>query len=88
MSGRWRAEVLVRLKEGVFDPQGAVVEKVWRQTGHVGVEAIRLGRLVDLWLEAPDAESARRQAEELAGGLLANPVLETYTVRVSPGEEG
>jgi phosphoribosylformylglycinamidine synthase subunit PurS len=76
-----RATVLVRPKEGILDPQGRAVERSLRQLGF-GVGEARVGRVIDLDLEAPTAEEARSEAERMCERLLANPLIESYEVEV------
>ena len=78
-----RATVLVRPKEGILDPQGQAVESSLRQLGFP-VEGARVGRVVDLELEADDAGAARAQLERMCEQLLANPLIESFEITVSP----
>jgi phosphoribosylformylglycinamidine synthase PurS subunit len=80
---RFHVEVLVRLKPGVLDPQGQQVAKVLRELGFGEVESVRVGRLIDLEVEAPDAASARAAGQAMADRLLVNPVLEVSDVVVA-----
>jgi phosphoribosylformylglycinamidine synthase PurS subunit len=79
-----RATVLVRPKEGILDPQGEAVESSLRQLGFSVGEA-RIGRVVDLELEAGDAEQARAAVEEMCKQLLANPLIESYEIELDVG---
>jgi phosphoribosylformylglycinamidine synthase PurS subunit len=73
--------VLVRPKEGILDPQGEAVESSLRQLGFPVAQA-RVGRLVDLEVEARDAEDARAKLAEMCERLLANPLIESYEIEV------
>jgi phosphoribosylformylglycinamidine synthase subunit PurS len=77
-----KATVLVRPKEGILDPQGEAVESSLRQLGFRVVEA-RVGRLVDLEVEAEDAAAARSELERMCEKLLANPLIESYEIEVA-----
>lgn len=81
---RFKAEVRVTLKRGVLDPQGATVRSALSALGYEGFEEVRVGKLVELWLDAPSEEAARERVREVAARLLANPVLETFSVQVVP----
>lgn len=81
---RYKAEVRVTLKHGVLDPQGATVQSALAALGYEGFEEVRVGKLIELWLEAPSEEAARERVREVGERLLANPVLETFTVQVAP----
>jgi phosphoribosylformylglycinamidine synthase subunit PurS len=76
-----RATVLVRPKPGILDPQGEAVESSLRQLGFAVVEA-RVGRLVDLEVEADGAEEARAKLAEMCERLLANPLIESYEIEL------
>ena len=76
-----RATVLVRPKPGILDPQGEAVENSLRQLGFPVAEA-RVGRLVDLEVEAGDAEEARAKLAEMCERLLANPLIESYEIEL------
>jgi phosphoribosylformylglycinamidine synthase subunit PurS len=74
-----RATILVRPKEGILDPQGQAVESSLRQLGFA-VAGARVGRLVDVELEATDPAEARAQLEHMCDQLLANPLIESYEI--------
>ena len=76
-----RATVLVRPKEGILDPQGQAVEQSLRKLGFAVADA-RIGRVVDVEVEASSADEARKQVEEMCRQLLANPLIESYEVEV------
>jgi phosphoribosylformylglycinamidine synthase subunit PurS len=78
-----RATVLVRPKAGILDPQGQAVEGSLRQLGFPVAEA-RVGKVVDLVVEADDPAAARAELERMCQQLLANPLIETYEVEVHP----
>ena len=80
---RFAARVEVTLKAAVNDPQGNAVLGGLRSLGFSGVRSVRVGKLLTLEIEAPDAESARRQADDMCAKLLANPVIESYSVLIA-----
>lgn len=75
---RYQATILIELKEGILDPQGRAVEGVLKGLGHE-VEAVRVGKVLEVVFPAGDEEEARERAEAMAR-LLANPVMETWTL--------
>jgi phosphoribosylformylglycinamidine synthase subunit PurS len=75
-----RFEVLVSLKPGLLDPQGKAVEGALPALGWTNVREVRVGKHIELTIEADDAEGARAQVEEMATRLLSNPVIETFRV--------
>jgi phosphoribosylformylglycinamidine synthase len=78
-----RATVLVRPKPGILDPQGQAVESSLRHLGFT-VEQVRVGRVVDLELEASDTADARAQVERMCDQLLANALIESYEIELDP----
>jgi phosphoribosylformylglycinamidine synthase len=76
-----RATVLVRPKPGILDPQG---EAVGSALGHLGfdVRDARVGKVIDLELEAVDAAAAREEVERMCEELLTNPLIESYEVEI------
>ena len=80
-----RAWVSVTLKQDVLDPQGEAIRKACLSLGHEGVAGVRQGKLFEIELDAGDEASARSLVEELADKLLANPVIEDFSVlRIEP----
>jgi phosphoribosylformylglycinamidine synthase PurS subunit len=76
-----RATVLVRPKQGILDPQGQAVESSLRQLGF-RVDEARIGRVVDLEVEATDSAAARAEVERMCEQLLANPLIESYEIEL------
>jgi phosphoribosylformylglycinamidine synthase subunit PurS len=77
-----KATVLVRPKQGILDPQGQAVESSLRQLGFA-VDEARIGRVVDLEVEASDPAAARAEVERMCEQLLANPLIESYEIELS-----
>jgi phosphoribosylformylglycinamidine synthase len=78
-----KATVLVRPKPGILDPQGQAVESSLRHLGFA-VDEVRVGRVVDLEVEANDAADARIQVERMCEQLLANALIESYEIELDP----
>jgi len=76
-----KATVLVRPKQGILDPQGEAVETALEHLGFA-VSAARVGKVVDLELDADDPEQARAQVEKMCEQLLANPLMESFEVEI------
>jgi phosphoribosylformylglycinamidine synthase len=76
-----KATVLVRPKQGILDPQGEAVESA---LGHLGfsVSEARVGKVVDLEVDASDAAEARAQVERMCEQLLSNPLIESFEVEI------
>ena len=77
-----KARVFVTLKPSVFDPQGRTITEALHQMGYAGVGDVRQGKYFELDDEATSPEHAHTLASEVAHKLLANPVIERYTVEI------
>jgi len=78
-----RALVHVKLKPGVLDPQGKANGNALTGLGFVGIGEVRQGKLIELDLAETDAVRARDQVEAMCKKLLANPVIEDYTIELA-----
>ena len=76
----FRYAVNVTPKPGILDPQGRAVEGSLGHLGIAGVRAVRVGRRVELTVDAADEPAARSVVEQLAGELLSNPLIEAYQI--------
>jgi phosphoribosylformylglycinamidine synthase len=74
-----RARVHVQLKPGVLDPQGAAIGHALSQLGF-GVQGVRQGKLIELDLDHQDRALAEAEVRAMCERLLANPVIETWSV--------
>ncbi|RLF91548.1 phosphoribosylformylglycinamidine synthase subunit PurS [Thermococci archaeon] len=76
-------EIRVDLKEEIEDPQGKVVEKALRNLGFP-VKSVRFSKLIKIELDVKDEKEAIETGKQMCKVLLANPVIEKYTVKVIP----
>ncbi|MEM9278272.1 MAG: phosphoribosylformylglycinamidine synthase subunit PurS [Pseudomonadota bacterium] len=76
-----RARVTVTLKNGVLDPQGKAIEGGLASLGFEGVESVRQGKVFDVELDA-SAKNAEKQLADMCEKLLANTVIENYSVEI------
>jgi len=74
------AVVTVRPRPGILDPQGLAVAEGLASLGHGGVASVRVGKVFEIELD--EAEDAQARVEQMARDLLANPVIEDFTVEV------
>ena len=77
-----KARVQVTLKPAVLDPQGKAIEHALQALGFSGVGDVRQGKLIELTLEEADSERARAHVEAMCEKLLANTVIETYSIEL------
>ena len=78
-----KARVHVMLKDGVLDPQGEAVGAALGMLGFAGVTGVRQGKVIDLVLTATDRAAAEAEVRAMCDRLLANLVIETYTVEIA-----
>ncbi len=79
---RFHLEVRVKPRPGLLDPQGKAVAHALVSLGYEGVSEVRVGKVLDVEVDAASADEARRLAEEMCRKLLANPVTEDFEVTV------
>ena len=79
-----KARVLVRLKPGILDVQGTSVKRALEGLGFGEVRDLRVGKVLEVELDAPDSARARGRIEEMCARLLSNPVTEDFTVEILP----
>jgi phosphoribosylformylglycinamidine synthase len=77
------AEVKIMPFKELLDPQGKAVMGGLSNLGLKNIEEVRIGKHIQLTIEAKDATEAQRIAEEASKKLLANPVMEEYTISIS-----
>ncbi len=77
-----RARVYVPLNPSEFDPQGRVVAEALHTLGYGDVRDVRQGKFFEVEIDADDRAVAEARVAEMAGTLLANPVIESYRVEV------
>ena len=77
-----RARVLVRLKQGILDAQGASVRRALEGLGFSEIRDVRVGKVLDLDLDGLGPEEGRKRVEAMCARLLVNPVIEDFTVEV------
>ena len=82
MSASFRFAVNVLPKPGILDPQGRAVESSLGHLGIAGVSAVRVGRRIELTVEAADEAAARSIVNRLASELLSNPLIEASSVEL------
>ena len=76
------ATVNVFLKEGVLDPQGKAAHHALDSLGFEGVKDVRIGKQIILNLDTEDRTKAEAEVQEMCETLLANTVIEDYTIEI------
>ncbi len=80
---KFEARIDVSHLPGVLDPQGATIERALPALGYENVGDVSIGKTIRLVLDAWSEEAAREQVDEMCQRLLANPVIEQYTISVA-----
>ncbi|MCK2167359.1 phosphoribosylformylglycinamidine synthase subunit PurS [Thalassospira xiamenensis] len=78
-----KARVHVTLKNGVLDPQGKAVHHALQGLGFAGVNDVRQGKFIEFELDGSDVEKARAEVKEMCEKLLANTVIEDYSIELA-----
>lgn len=77
-----KARVHVTLKNGVLDPQGKAIHHSLEGLGFDGVEDVRQGKFIEIELSDTDADAAKKRVSDMCEQLLANTVIEDYSVEI------
>ena len=76
----FHARVQVSLRPSVLDPAGEATRSAAARLGVEGIQRLRIGKAIEVSIDAPDQATARRQLELLSDRLLANPVIEDWSL--------
>ncbi|MCP9828861.1 MULTISPECIES: phosphoribosylformylglycinamidine synthase subunit PurS [unclassified Synechococcus] len=85
---RFQARVLVSLRPSVLDPAGEATRAAAQRLGVDGITRLRIGKAMEVELDAPDLDAARSTIERLSDRLLANPVIENWCLEQLKPVEG
>ncbi len=80
---KFQARVLVSLRPSVLDPAGEATRAAANRLGIEGIEKLRIGKAVEIVIDASDEDQARKRLEILSDRLLANSVIEDWTLELS-----
>lgn len=87
-SNRWIIEAEVMPKQGVNDPQGDAIMSGLKALGFAQTDRVRCGKLIRVEVNADSEKEAREQGTQMCERLLANPVIEEFTLVVLPINAG
>lgn len=82
MGQKYFAQIYVTLRPSVLDPAGTAVQSGLKHMGYENVEQVRIGKYVEVTLEANSQEAAKEQLDRICDQLLANPVIENYRFEI------
>ncbi|HKJ33814.1 MAG TPA: phosphoribosylformylglycinamidine synthase subunit PurS [Balneolales bacterium] len=83
----YKAYITISLRKSILDPQGKATHHALQNLGMKDVSEVRIGKLIELNINAENAEKAREVAETATEKLLANPVMEDYEIEVIEEEQ-
>lgn len=78
----YRANVTITLRKSILDPQGKAAHSALKNLGLNQIETVRIGKLIQLDIDAESESSARKLADTACSKLLANEVMEDYTIEI------
>jgi phosphoribosylformylglycinamidine synthase subunit PurS len=78
------ARIYIKLKESILDPQGQAVIHALHNLGHRDATDVRIGKYIEVTVDAPEETSAAEKIRLYCDTLLANPVIETYEFKLEP----
>jgi len=81
-----KLRVLIRLKPGILDVQGSAVQRALAGLGFGDLRELRVGKLIEIDVEAASAAVGRQRVDEMCRKLLANTILEDYTIEAIEAE--
>ena len=77
-----RVEVIVRLKNGVLDPQGKAIHHALNSLGHSNIQEVNVGKIIVLEIDSKEIEEVKKQVQLMCETLLANTVIEDYQIKL------
>ena len=78
----YTAKIFVRHKKGILDPQGKTIKDALHAMNYSSVAEVKIGKLIDLRFDAKNMDEARSKLNDMCKQLLANPVVEQYTLEI------
>lgn len=78
-----KAKIHITLKNGVLDPQGKAIETALDHMGFAGVRGVRVGKYIEVDMDASNAEKSRASIELMCEKLLTNTVVENYQIDIA-----
>jgi len=85
---RFAAVVEITGLEGIADPEGQTIERALPALGFEGVQQVHVGKVVRFLVDASDERAAEEGVAAMCDRLLANPVIERASIRITPAGEG
>ncbi|EEQ63257.1 phosphoribosylformylglycinamidine synthase, purS protein [Helicobacter pullorum MIT 98-5489] len=77
-----KVEIIVSLKDGVLDPQGKAIGHALESLGHKDIKEVKVGKVITLEIAGEDRAAIQKEVEVMCESLLANTVIENYTIKM------
>ena len=78
----YKAKIRVTLRPSILDVQGKAVQHALDNLGYSTVDSVRIGKYIEVRVDGEDSGEAGRVAEDVCRKLLANPVMEDYSIEL------
>lgn len=75
----YKASINITLRQSILDPQGKATQHALQELGYGSISRVRMGKFVELWVDADSEEAAASVVTEACEKLLSNPVMEDFT---------
>ena len=79
-----KAKIIITPKKAVLDPQGKTVQNALEHMGYSGIQAVHVGKYLEIELAGGDEAEARQQLQQACHKFLSNPVIEDYHLELEP----
>ena len=76
-----KVQIVVKLKDGVLDPQGEAIQRSLKKLGHTEISRVRQGRYFELEIDDQDQSVVTQLSEQIAADVLSNPIIEDFEIR-------
>jgi phosphoribosylformylglycinamidine synthase PurS subunit len=83
----YKAKIKITLREGILDVQGKTVERALHSIGYENMNSVRIGKYVEMDIDAHDTEEAKTKTAEACEKLIANPIIEDYFIEIEGKED-
>ena len=77
-----KAKIVITPKKAVLDPQGKTVQRALEHMGYTGINAVHVGKYLEIELNGSDKETAHKALDEACHRFLSNPVIEDYQLKI------
>lgn len=83
---KFKASIKIKLREAILDVQGKAVEQALHSIEFPTISGVRIGKYVELFVEADNSENADKLVDDACKKLIANPIIEDYFIQLSEVE--